>query len=237
MLIIERGAVVETLPLTPLFMKQLTCLVAFCCALFFTGCETASLPVDHDFDPEFQFSSNARFALLPVGSVLGSREIRVIIGDGELPLLAAKAELEERGFVYSSEGSADFLLGVRAEFHPSRLDDIDSLADVPFQGRSNVRREKLSTVVVGGGTQNPDWIPDLDTPSSKRKPKRYTQMDHVRVGTHVSNPSYQLWVDVYDAKTRFLVWQGMVYSDLAASFASDEKRLRAVQTILEEFPN
>ncbi len=218
-------------------MKQLPCLLTLCCTLFFVGCQTARLPSDHDFDPKFQFSPNARFALLPVGSVWGSREIRVIIGDGELPLLFAKAELEERGFTYTSEGSADFLLGVRAEFHPSKLTEIESLADVPFQGRSNVQRDRLSTVVIGAGTQNPDWTPDLDLPNSKTKPKRYAQMDHVRVGTHVSDPSYQLWVEIYDAKTRFLVWQGMVHSQLAASFASDEKRLRAVQTILEEFPN
>lgn len=218
-------------------MKQRLLLLVSCYLSILAGCQSTRLPGDHDFDPSFHLEAQSRFSLLPIGSVMGSREIETVLGTNDLPLLAAKSILEEKGFQFVEQGSADFLVGVRAEYHPTKLPEMDSIADKTFQGRSGVNRGTVSTIIVTGESANPNWTPDLDLPGERQPVTRYTQIEHPKEGLHVTKPSYQLWVEVFDAESGYLVWQGFAHSHLAASFAGDEKRLRAVRSILEAFPN
>ena len=154
-------------------------------------------------------------------------------------MAAVKNALESKNFEYATESDADFLVGIRAELRPPKIKRTLTTADRARAGLPVEDEENATTLIVGGGSSNPGWTPEL----ALLKPLKRSDVEFTggRLsddwGVYESGAILILWIEVYDADTRHLVWQGHAHSSFSSAFANETQRSAAIQAILQRFPN
>jgi len=180
------------------------------------GC--ATLDVDHSFDPAAQFSAYQTFSSQPVAVVEWDKTNTKILGSNGVALDYAKAILQEKGYRYAENGDADFLVTARAETvstkqTPPAVDD-----DTPALSFSWGELRPASQDDFQRESQSKDAVR-----MAKREATGYDQ--------------YYLVIEIVDAPTRHVVWQGWARYHSLDSFKSDSHKAELVSEILARFPN
>ncbi|MDQ8204880.1 DUF4136 domain-containing protein [Pelagicoccus sp. SDUM812003] len=187
-------------------------LVSFC----FLLASCASVSVDHEFNPEIDLVAYRTFGVLPNPHPEFDRLAINVLGKNDFALAVASSVLQQKGFMEESGGEVDFFLGVRVNAVERKgLAEASLASDGDF------------LVMHAWDIAEPPRLPG------------YTKMDQKDLDVVHPNQTTDLflYVDMFDAATQKLVWQGWAKSNSAAAFNTNAKRAKAIEEILSPFPN
>lgn len=195
--------------LTPLFLIL---------SLALLGCSSVTM-VDHSFDPDFDLSQYKTFMLLPNPHAVSDENAASILGEGDLSLVAVRAVLEAKGFDFIVLGTPDFMVGVRAEMKgkPGTNIDMNPLIFTAWDGTARVPRavdaSEMEDISAGQQIKGTRDIMDYKGPMASMR------------------------VEVYDTKSKAVVWTGWASSSSLDAFRGDGAKLKIVNQIMQRFPN
>lgn len=202
---------------TPIVVSALLC-------AFLSACSTVR--VEHEFDPSVDLARYRTFALLPNPHPEHDKVAVRVLGLENTALLVAASVLEAKGFSRDDGGNADFYLGARV----GKRQPVASRA-MEYGGGNALVMTAWDGAKLTDGMGEP--IAVYNPPS--------TQQDNIDNSSHRSDSdqwiAYYLIVDVFDSKTRKLVWQGWARGGSLGAFSSDSKRADSIDKILRHFPN
>lgn len=194
----------------------------FLCFLL-TSC--SSLSVQHEFNPQVDFARLKTFGVLPSPHPEFDAVAKAVFGVDGFAFAVASSVLEDKGFSQDTGSAADFFLGLRIRVGPAE------------QVASSSPLDK-SDMLVMRGWDPADVVRNLGEPIPVYEPK---------TSHYEGDPSYQpekhksvmiyLYVDVFDAVSRELAWQGWATAHSLGEFNTDSKRARIIAEILKPFPN
>lgn len=207
--------------LTPPSMKPFILVPILLCALL-TACSTVQ--VRHEFNPEIDIARYESFGLLPIPHPQHDEVAWSVLGDAEFALLVASSILESKGFRKQENKDADFYVGVRVAMN---------------RGLAAARSSSLESaeLLAMKGWDGAQLTRGMGDPIDVYEPPKDGFYDPP--GVLVKREEYELYliVDVFDARTRQLCWQGWAKGVSFAKFDGDLKRAKAIEAILKTFPN
>ncbi|MDQ8204878.1 DUF4136 domain-containing protein [Pelagicoccus sp. SDUM812003] len=192
-------------------------------SLFLCGC--ASVNVSHDYDPQIDLAMYESFDLLPIPHPEYDEKARMVLGNDDSSLLALTSILEGKGYHRAIDGPADFFVGIRATFRS--IEEVIGYLDAEPEGL-------LAMSVL---PPNRLGNTDADYPRSIYRPTDLDIYDASEGSRLPSDQGVYLIIDVFDATTKSLAWQGWAKSSTVNGFATDSKRVVAISKVLESFPN
>lgn len=187
----------------------------------------SSTSVQHDFDPQVDLASYSSFGVLPNPHPVNDSMAMSVLGYDDIPILVAVSVLEQKGFVREDSETVDFFVGVRTK--------------VVVNGRASYQSLPSGNdmLVMSGWDPGGMMSKNLGQPAEYKGHVSDTSDPGERYGDPSKSHSRKiyLFVDVFDAVSRDLVWQGWTGSGSLSDFDSDSKRAKKIESILETFPN
>ncbi|MDQ8187261.1 DUF4136 domain-containing protein [Pelagicoccus sp. SDUM812002] len=193
----------------------------FLCFLL-TSC--SSLSVQHEFNPQVDFTRLKTFGVLPSPHPEFDPVAKAVFGFDGFALAVASNVLEEKGFSREQDSAADFFLGLRIDVGPEG--QVHSPLQADSSGMLVMRGWDPGGVVKNLGQRVPVYEPK----------SRYESDPGDHLGK-LGDVTIYLYVDVFDAASRDLAWQGWATARSLGEFNTDIKRAKVVAEILKPFPN
>ncbi len=146
-----------------------------------------------------------------------------MLGEDDSSLAALASILEGKGYHFTVDMPADFYVGIRATFR-----SIEEVIGYLDKGPEDLLA--LSPPNRLGST-------DSDFPKSIYRPTDRDIYDASEDSRVPSEQGVYLIVDVFDAETKTLAWQGWAKCGSVNGFSTESKRISAIAKVLERFPN
>lgn len=178
-------------------------------ALLASGC--SSLPTVNYSKSRIPKNANYdNFSFLPAEKKNTNPAVVAIVGDLDVSQAAIKAILEERGYKNTGYLTSDFMVGLRA------FGETGFAPNQDFERHGDGALNGVGTFIRPGGER-------------RSAPIGADQL------TYFS--TWRLIVEVYDTESSTLVWSGWADVSGSAYFEKDSNRFKAMEKILNRFPN